>query len=71
MNGSYYKVRVGKRTGRIRSVEQRVDFVTGDGRQVSGYVETTVSYGEYPVERPGWVRWDPLELVYDAASYRP
>jgi hypothetical protein len=71
LNGSYYEVHVHKRTGRIHRIEHRQDFVTASGRHVSIYVETRVSYGEYPVERPTWVRWNPLELVYDALVYQP
>lgn len=71
LRGSDYRVFIDRDAGRIsRIVDRRriADPGASEPAIDTRRVWTFTRYGTTSAHRPGWARWHPLELVYDALS---
>lgn len=65
-NGTY-RVLIDRDTGNVRRTTDHRVLNRTDGTAVR-YRVTTYSHDDASVERPSWVTWSPVELLYDAVS---
>lgn len=65
-NGTY-RVVIDRESGNVRRTTDYRVLNRTDGT-AARYRVTTYSYEDASVERPSWVTWSPVELLYDAVS---